>query len=188
MLKSRPVQAFLNPELKGKKMFIDTNNIGEKGLSIADSISIDENLLVEEGSFFLEDLVYDIRFIRDANKINVKGKIKTSISLTCVRCLEEFEFRVNSNFDVVLFPSNLVTSNNISLNDDDMEYIFYEDQKINLVKFLVEQVNLVVPLTPTCTPDCNGICPNCGTNLNNGHCKCENSVNELSILFNKLKR
>ncbi len=182
------MQGFLNPELKGKKMFIDTNNIGEKGLSIADSIALDENLLVEEGSFFLEDLGYDIRFMRDANQINVKGKIKTSISLVCVRCLEEFEFKVNSNFDVVLFPSNLVTSNNISLNDDEMEYIFYEDQKINLIKFLVEQVNLFVPLNPLCTPKCKGICPNCGINLNYGQCKCENSVNELSILFNKLKR
>lgn len=169
-------------------MFIDTNNIGEKGLSIADSIALDENLLVEEGSFFLEELDYDVHFARSDNQISAKGYIKTTISLPCVRCLEEFEFKVDSHFDVVLFPSNLVTSNNISLNDEEMEYIFYEDQKINLVKFLVEQVNLFIPYSPLCTPDCKGICANCGTNLNYGQCKCENSVNELNILFNKLKR
>ena len=105
-------------------MFIDTNNIGEKGLSIADSISLDENLLVEEGSFFLEDLDYDVRFMRSGNQINAKGYINTAVSLPCARCLEEFEFKVNSHFDVVLFPSNLVTSNNISLNDEEIEYIF----------------------------------------------------------------
>jgi len=144
--------------------------------------------LVEEGSFFLEDLDYDVRFMRSGNQINAKGYINTAVSLPCARCLEEFEFKVNSHFDVVLFPSNLVTSNNISLNDEEIEYIFYEDQKINLIKFLMEQVNLFIPYAPLCTPDCKGICVNCGINLNRGQCNCENSVNELNILFNKIKR
>ena len=35
-----------------------------------------------------------------------------------------------------------------------------------------EVVLLDSPSTPLCRPDCAGLCPTCGTNLNEGSCDC----------------
>ena len=54
-----------------------------------------------------------------------------------------------------------------------MEYIFYEDDQIDLDKILFEQINLFIPMHPRRHADCRGICPNCGSNLNGYSCQCE---------------
>jgi uncharacterized protein len=169
-------------------MFINTDKISEKGFSISDSIDPDESLLVEDGGYFLENLNFDIFLIRDNNHIKAKGRIRTAVSLQCVRCLEEFELKINSRFDVILFPAYMVEPANVSLGPDDMEYIFYEDNQINLIKILVEQVNLFIPYNPVCDDDCKGICPNCGVNLNYEDCICDDSTSAWSLLFDKIKR
>lgn len=169
-------------------MLIDINRISGTGLSLDDSVELDPNLLIEDDSFFLEDLDYNIFFKREGSQIKAKGRIATSISLKCVSCLENFELKIDSKFDIVLFPVNQIDINNISLNPDDMEYIFYEGDKIDLAKILMEQVNLFIPYNPVCSTDCKGICPNCGMNLNYEKCKCENPLGEVNFAFSKLKR
>ncbi len=169
-------------------MFIDTNKISEKGLIVSDRVNLDENLLIEENGFFLDDLKYHILFKRDGDRIKAKGNIKTLISLRCVKCLDNYDLKVDSNFDIILFPINLVEHENDSISSDEMEYIFYEDNRIDLIKILIEQINLFIPYNPICKPDCKGICPNCGVNLNHGKCKCENSSKELNFVFNKIKK
>ena len=97
-------------------MIINTDKIGKTGLTLSDSIEMDENLLIEEDGFFIQDLNYNIFLTRDGEKIKAKGKIRTSVSLKCVRCLDNFELKINSSFDIILFPSNLVEFSNVSLN------------------------------------------------------------------------
>jgi uncharacterized protein len=153
-----------------------------------DSIALDENLLIEEESFFLEDIVYDIKLSREGSKIKAKGSLNTLVSIRCVGCLEPFEMRINSSFDIILFPVELAVGSETSLNPDDMEYIFFEGDRIDLTKILMEQVNLFIPYRPLCHPGCRGLCPICGANLNYENCQCENSSNDVNFLFDKIKR
>ncbi len=168
-------------------MFIDVKRISGKGLSLDDSVELDENLLIEEDSYFLENVDYHIFLKREGSQIKAKGRVKTMISLRCVSCLENFELKVNSRFDIILFPVNRGAMNSTALNPEDMEYIFYEGDQIDLEKILMEQVNLFIPFNPICSPACKGICPNCGQNLNYHKCQCENSLSDLNFLFDKLK-
>lgn len=169
-------------------MLIDINKIGPKGLWMQDTIAMDENLLIEEGSFFLEDLDYSTHFIREGSKIKAKGRVRTALSLRCVSCLENFDLKVDSTFDIILFPVQLVDVNHAALSPDEMEYIFFDGEEIDLERILMEQVNLFIPFNPTCSPYCKGICPYCGANLNFESCQCENSLSEMGVLFDKIKR
>ncbi len=171
-------------------MFIDINKIGIKGLLLEDSIEPDEELLIEEDSFFADALKYSVQLSRDGQKIRARGEIRTVLSLRCVGCLENFEQDLESNFDLILFPVHLVDTGHSALRTDEMEYIFYEGDEIDLEKILMEQVNLFVPYNPTCSDHCKGICPNCGTNLNYEECHCENTFkeNDMNLFFSKLKR
>ncbi len=170
-------------------MFIDINKIGVKGLWLQDSVCLDEGQLIEEDSCFLDDLEYTVHFSREDEKIKAKGRIKTTLALRCVYCLENFEMKVDSKFDIILFPiSKLDTAHNSAVSAEEMEYIFFDGEEIDLERILLEQVNLFLPFNPTCSSSCKGICPNCGINLNKNKCQCENSSKELSIVLDKIKR
>jgi uncharacterized metal-binding protein YceD (DUF177 family) len=96
-------------------MIINVNRIAEQGLALNDTIDLDSARLLEDESFFVEGLNYQIFFKRESQRIQAQGKIKTAISLACVRCLEQFELRINSRFDIILFPKELVYVRSTSL-------------------------------------------------------------------------
>ena len=169
-------------------MIISVNKISDKGYALNDSIDLDNAHLIEEGSFFLESVEYQVLFKRQDQRIQAQGNIQTAISLVCVRCLEQFELKIHSRFDIILFPKEMVEQRSTALDEDDLEYIFYENDQIDLEKILVEQVNLFIPFKPVCRTDCKGICPGCGANLNRGACPCDQAKNEIKFLFEKVKR
>jgi uncharacterized protein len=173
---------------KEKPMIINVNRISEQGFALNDTIEIDSTQLLEDESFFLEGLNYQIFFKRENQRIQAQGKIKTTISLICVRCLEQFELKSHSRFDIILFPKEMVNLRSTSLDEEELEYIFFENDQIDLEKILIEQVNLFIPFKPVCSPDCKGICPGCGINLNMSACPCEDSKNEIKFMFEKVKR
>ena len=47
-----------------------------------------------------------------------------------------------------------------------------EHDQLDLVPLVREAVLLELPDAPLCRPDCAGLCPTCGTNLNTGSCDC----------------
>jgi uncharacterized protein len=169
-------------------MIINVNKISEQGYALNDTIDIDSTLLLEDESFFLEGLNYQVFLKRENQRIQAQGKIKTTISLACVRCLEQFELKINSRFDIILFPKEMVDLRSTSLDEEELEYIFFENDQIDLEKILIEQVNLFIPFKPICDPGCKGICPGCGANLNISACPCEEAKNEIKFLFEKVKR
>ncbi|MCP4213837.1 MAG: DUF177 domain-containing protein [bacterium] len=169
-------------------MFIELNKIGPKGLLLEDSIALEENLIIEDESYFLEDTAFEVLLVRDGQKIKAKGSVRALISLKCVSCLDYYDLKINSKFDIILFPGNQMEMDRNSLNPDDMEYIFFEGDGVDLKKILMEQINLSIPINPVCNVTCKGLCPNCGKNMNYENCQCETPQYEVSFLFNKLKR
>jgi uncharacterized protein len=169
-------------------MIINVNKISDKGYALNDTIEIDNSQLLEDDSYFLEGIDFQIFFKRQDQRIQAQGMIKTAISLVCVRCLEPFELKINSRFDIILFPKEMVDQRSTALEDEELEYIFYENDQIDLEKILVEQVNLFIPFKPVCRAECKGICPGCGANLNRGACPCDQAKNEIKFMFEKVKR
>lgn len=47
-----------------------------------------------------------------------------------------------------------------------------EHDQLDLVPLVREAVLLELPDAPLCRPDCAGLCPTCGINLNTGTCDC----------------
>ncbi len=139
-------------------MIINANRISEKGVSFHDTIDADSNLLLEEESYFLEGLNYQIVLKRE-NRIQAQGKIKTAISLVCVRCLEQFELKINSRFDIILFPKEMVNPAQHVPGRGRLEYIFYENDQIDLEKSWSSRSTCSSPSNPVCTPRLQGDLP-----------------------------
>ena len=45
---------------------------------------------------------------------------------------------------------------------------------IDIMPQIQESVYALIPTKVLCKEDCKGLCPNCGMNLNEGSCSCQN--------------
>ncbi|MDD4939608.1 MAG: DUF177 domain-containing protein [Candidatus Omnitrophica bacterium] len=90
---------------------------------------------------------------RITNAVTVELSLKGTMRLNCSRCLLEFE-------------SVLEKDIRLGYQADNAEPIIDLDQDIK------EETILDYPVKPLCSPDCKGICPKCGKNLNEGGCNC----------------
>lgn len=86
----------------------------------------------------------------------------------CVRCLEPLERSLRLDFrQFSTYPG--VTAPDAEAGDDDVVQMTGDD--LDLTDAFRDAVMLALPLTPTCRPDCPGLCPECGITLadNPGH-------------------
>jgi uncharacterized protein len=48
-----------------------------------------------------------------------------------------------------------------------------DDGWLDLGPLLREQAWVDIPMKPLCRPDCQGLCPQCGADLNHESCECD---------------
>ena len=59
------------------------------------------------------------------------------------------------------------------MNDEENDtLLLVENESIELDDLLREDILLELPTKFLCKPDCKGLCPGCGKNLNEGKCDC----------------
>jgi uncharacterized protein len=101
------------------------------------------------------------------------GEISGTVRLTCSRCLKEFELTFGEPVSVHLLPAALAPQDEeTQLGRDDLDVRFFEGPEIRLDELGAELVALVVPLKPLCRETCQGLCPRCGADWNQGLCAC----------------
>lgn len=109
-------------------------------------------------------------------EIRVKGKYSVRIKAACDRCLEDSDFPIDREFDLVYRPDTFEGSEAMPgeahLDADETEVGFYEGDGLELNEILREQVLLDLPMQRLCRPDCKGVCPYCGVNRNTTECQC----------------
>jgi uncharacterized protein len=114
---------------------------------------------------------------KDHDRFRLVGTVTTAFELGCSRCLEPFTLPVDAAFDLRYLPKGGALEprdgdDERETNEDDVSSSFYEGEEIDLAALLREQFYLALPMKPLCRPDCRGLCPQCGTNLNVDTCQC----------------
>jgi uncharacterized protein len=111
---------------------------------------------------------------KDKQRFRLVGGLTTVLELPCSRCLEPFRLPVDATFDLRYLPmaENLGPEQR-EMEEDDLSEAFYRDDVIDLRQLMQEQFYLALPMKPLHSPDCKGLCPNCGTNLNLETCECQ---------------
>ncbi len=92
----------------------------------------------------------------------VQGVFSGEITLECVRCLTPFAHHLDWQM------TELYAFNQKSVTDSGL--ILPEDAHIDLQPLIREYGLLEIPPNPLCKPDCRGLCPVCGQDLNLRDC------------------
>ena len=112
----------------------------------------------------LTPLVGSITATRTTEGIYIQGQLESSMSLECVRCLDEAIVKVNFSLDELFYyPPHIAPAG---------EHRVGEDGMIDLAPLVREQFVLAVPYAPLCREDCQGLCPQCGADKNVAPCTC----------------
>jgi uncharacterized protein len=110
----------------------------------------------------LSDLNGLARVTRTAQGLLMQVKMQATAPAECVRCLTEFpQLLEMDTTDLYAFTPNSVTESGL---------ILPENGKIDLSPVVRDEMLLAMPIGPLCRPDCKGLCPICGENLNQTTC------------------
>ncbi len=119
----------------------------------------------------------EIELIRTDRGILAKSTLHMDIELTCSRCLSSFSQPLTLNIEEEYFPTiDIYTGNALSSSEDTDVFTIDKHNVLDLSEAVRQYMLLGVPMKPLCRPDCAGLCPTCGSNLNQGTCDCPPKV------------
>lgn len=96
------------------------------------------------------------------------GRFSGTVELECRKCLTEVIREVSEEAHFLFAPAGDPTI------EDDPDVFSYDTgaHQINIKPAVREGWLLSVPAFVDCREDCNGLCPTCGADLNDGACEC----------------
>lgn len=134
-------------------MRIDTNKIPPEGLSLEENIAAGSLDLETEIIKFRKPINVRADVYKITNTVTVEMALVSLIYTNCSRCLDEI--------DIVLDKKV-----RLSFRINQLEPV------VDLNEGIREEIILEYPIKPLCKADCQGLCPRCGKNLNEGRCSC----------------
>ena len=109
-------------------------------------------------------------FVED---IRLRASYEGNFGMLCARCLDPVEQHLSGSFDLIFRPAEVdAEPGEHSISEDETEIGYYEESGLLLEDAVREQVVLTLPARALCQPDCQGLCPYCGTNRNLATCEC----------------
>lgn len=88
------------------------------------------------------------------NAVTVETNLLTEAEATCSRCLSDFTLQIDKKHRFSYQVSQ-------------------EQPDVDISEDIRQEIILSCPIKLLCKPDCKGLCPKCGNNLNIGSCKCQ---------------
>ena len=135
-------------------MKINIDRIPVEGAVIEDTVSAQGLELDSEDVRFKGPIKVTAHVSRITNAVTIGLDLEARITFVCSRCIEHFD----SDF-----------KKHIPLN-----YSAEKGQhELDLDPEIRQDIIIEYPLKPLCRPDCKGLCPECGKNLNLKECNCK---------------
>ena len=119
-----------------------------------------------------DGLQASVTVYRATDDIFLSGNIRGEIVADCARCLQDVPLPASFDFQSVLMPEAEEEEKGTELDADDLALGHYGGEELDLEPLCVEQLILQLPSRLLCQEDCQGLCVNCGSNLNTETCKC----------------
>jgi uncharacterized protein len=117
-----------------------------------------------------------VHLMRTSEDIAARGDLGTSIEVECSRCLNPFTTEVAIHFEEVYRPTVDVLSGTPLRPAEDESLQISDRHVLDLTETARQYFLTAVPLQPVCKPECRGLCPTCGADLNSDLCSCEKAL------------
>lgn len=134
----------------------------------------------DQGLHYLSPLIINGIIRKSSDSIRMNLNIKTKVAVPCSRCLEEAEYPIDMEAEVVLLTEDTVSW------EDEYDSFIIENDEIDLIDIATLEILQEILVQPLCGEDCQGICPSCGKNLNTEECNCEKETDSRFDILKEL--
>lgn len=134
-------------------MKIELNKIGKEPVGFKASYDVDIFNIDTAIARIKKPVVATLTASKDKENLLVKAYLDYVVGFMCSRCLLEFDRGFKKDFSFSVVVGN--------------------EQTVDVTQNLREEVLLDLPIKPLCKPDCKGLCPVCGRDLNEKECGCK---------------
>jgi uncharacterized protein len=118
------------------------------------------------------EIEVDLDLDRREQQVTIRGEARLIAHDTCARCLEECSFEMVA--DLMVFADRRGSDD--PKDEDALEregsVLYHEGLELDLGPSIREALILEVPKVIVCKPECQGLCAECGQNLNESSCNC----------------
>lgn len=106
----------------------------------------------------------EITLTRTPQGLYVQGKLMAQIEGECSRCLDTAIVPLTGRLgEMYYYPPSTTPADGLPIPDD---------LNLDLAPEIRDDMLLSQPMHVLCKPDCQGLCPKCGVNLNLEQCDC----------------
>jgi uncharacterized protein len=109
--------------------------------------------------------------VAGSGEVIARGRVQGTLQQSCRRCLEPLETTFDEDLTMVFVDEDELDED--VEDDGSTRIIASSDKELDLSRPVREEVFLAIEPYVVCSPECKGLCPGCGTNLNEGPCTCE---------------
>lgn len=142
--------------------------------------AIDERVLVDEAGPTHERIAGKVTLLRTKNGVLVTAHLRAEHAELCSRCLRALdlplEITIEEEFIDVSEPA--ARAERAAPAEDDEAFVIGPQHTLDLEEAVRQYWHLALPMQPLCRLDCLGLCPRCGSDLNDGACACPPEVDE----------
>ena len=157
-------------------MVVDISNLTEKrpvSFNLTKAIDLKGNNLQQNST----ELILVGNISKNGDVFVCNARADAVLSFMCDFCLEpvsiDLSFSVEERFK------------GPSAEEEDISWT--NQNQIDLYQLCITNLYKHIPMQVLCNPTCKGLCPNCGNNLNNNDCNCDNNDHVTDPRFNVLK-
>lgn len=104
-------------------------------------------------------------------RARIEAKAEFTFNTGCDRCLRPVNLKVTLDFVRDVWAPDMAVDPSVY-----EEQPFMDGFQMNVEDLLNSEIVTSWPMKILCKPDCKGICPTCGRDLNTGICECDSFV------------
>ena len=152
-------------------MLFNVSGLEQEGIGATREYEIDGVLQSEERG--RETVTGQVGLLRTDRGILVRAKLRLVEPETCSRCLNPLEETLPIEFEEEFKTVVDVRSGQpIGEAPDEDDFVIDESHMLDLTEAIRQYREASAVMQPLCRPDCRGLCPICGQDLNAGDCDC----------------
>jgi uncharacterized protein len=154
------------------------------GTSFVTDFQEDDEVIVDDGFKVVGPIVGHARMRRTNQGLLVDGWVDLTLQLSCTRCLKDFEQPMHVPFEELFYPTvDVLTGMPVPALDEEEFFPLDDHHQLDLTEAVRQNVLTALPMVTVCQENCQGLCPQCGKDLNLGPCECKPEVDSrLSVL------
>ncbi len=153
-------------------MLIDLSDIirdyGGK-LVISEDFNMGEVEFMGEEFSFIDFCHIEGTIVNNTKSLELKAKVSGKAMVHCARCQKPIE--IDASFPV----SEILMREDAPVSEDD-DVVTYSGNSVELSEAITNSFLMSLSGKYLCREDCKGLCPHCGTDLNEHECGCNRDI------------